>query len=203
MTDQVKKKLIKQRFDGYLPVVIDVETSGVDVSKNALLEVAAVLLDYDEHNQLVQQASFSTHVIPYEGAVIDEKALEINRIDPYHPFRFAMDEGKALTELFAFIFAAIKKTGCRRAVLVGHNAHFDLSFILAAAKRSKIKEIPFHGFTVFDTATLGAVHFGKSVLAKAIKVAKIDFNKDEAHSALYDTQKTAELFCKIINACDR
>ena len=195
-------KVIKKRFDGYLPVVVDVETSGVDDTKNALLEVAAAWVDYNDEGLLCAQESFSTHVVPYEGAVIDPKALAINHIDPDHPFRFALPEAEALAELFEYVKQALEKTGCRRAVLVGHNAHFDLGFINAAVKRCNIPKTPFHGFTCFDTATLAGLACGKTILAKAIRQAGIEFDESEAHSAVYDTMKTAELFCQIINQFD-
>lgn len=191
--------LIKKRFDGYLPIVVDIETSGVDYQKNAILEIAAVLVNYDDVGKLIPIDNFACHVTPFEGARLDEKAMEITGIDPFHPFRFDISEHDALTQLFQFIEKALKETGCRRAVLVGHNAHFDLSFILAATKRSKIKNIPFHAFTVFDTATLSGLVFGKTVLAKALRIARIGFDKNEAHSAIYDAKQTAELFCYIIN----
>lgn len=190
---------IKKRFDGYLPIVIDIETSGVDCQKNALLEIAAVQLDYNDAGVMIPVENFACHVTPFEGARLDEAALKITGIDPFHPFRFDVSEQDALTQLFNFVTKALDNTGCRRAVLVGHNAHFDLSFILAASKRCKIKNTPFHAFTVFDTATLAGLTLGKTVLAKALRAAKLGFNVNEAHSAIYDAQKTAELFCFIVN----
>lgn len=194
---------MKKRFDGYLPIVVDIETSGVDYQKNAILEIAAVVVDYDEKNRLVPVGNFACHVTPFEGARLDDAALKITGIDPFHPFRFDISEHDALTQLFQFVSQALEQTGCRRAVLVGHNAHFDLSFILASAKRSKIKNTPFHAFTVFDTATLSGLVFGKTVLAKALRAAKLGFNINEAHSAIYDAKQTAELFCFIINKYSR
>lgn len=190
---------IKKRFDGYLPIVVDIETSGVDVNKNAILEIAAVSVDFNDSGLLVPQEDFACHVTPFEGARLDEKALQVTGIDPFHPFRFDVPESDALTQLFEFVSKAIKATGCRRAVLVGHNAHFDLSFILMAAKRCKISQLPFHAFTVFDTATLSGLAFGKTVLAKALRAARLGFNEKEAHSAIYDAKQTAALFCLIIN----
>lgn len=190
---------IKKRFDGYLPIVIDIETSGVDYQKNAILEIAAVRVDYNDAGLLIPVGDFACHVTPFEGARLDKEALEITGIDPFHPFRFDVCEIDALTQLFQFVKKALEETECRRAVLVGHNAHFDLSFILASAKRCKIKETPFHAFTVFDTATLSGLAFGKTVLAKALRAARIGFDKNEAHSAIYDAKQTAELFCYIVN----
>src|SRR3990167_5939353 len=192
-------KEIKKRFDGYLPIVIDIETSGVDYQKNAILEIAAVMVNYNDEGKLIPFADFACHVTPFEVARLDEDALEVTGIDPYHPFRFDISEHDALTQLFQFVKKALDETECRRAVLVGHNAHFDLSFILTAAKRCKFKETPFHAFTVFDTATLSGLVFGKTVLAKALYAAKLGFNKNEAHSAIYDAKQTADLFCYIIN----
>lgn len=202
MTDEATKtttQKIKNRFDGFLPVVIDVETTGVDLNKHGILEIAAVLVDYNNENQLTPGASELWHIEPFAGAVIDPKAMAVNQIDHTHPFRFAKQESDALNELFTFINTAIKATGCRRAILVGHNAHFDLNFILAAARRCKIAKVPLHAFSCLDTATLGGLAYGKTVLAKAIRKAGIEFDKSAAHSALYDAQKTAELFCQIVN----
>lgn len=196
---ELKKILMRNRFDGYLPVVIDTETSGLNPLKNALLEIAAVSIQINEENQFVCGDTFTTHVNAFEGAQIDPAAMEINKIDQFHPFRFAVDEKLALEKMFEFIEAELKKHGCRRAVLVGHNAHFDLSFLQMAMRRCKIEKSPLHAFTCFDTASLGGLIYGKTVLAKIMKVAGIEFDKDQAHSALYDAQKTAELFCKILN----
>jgi len=190
---------IKKRFGGYYPVVIDVETAGVNPLNDALLEVAAVLVEYNEQGNLQPGEVFSCHVTPFEGANLDPAALEINKIDPYHPFRFAIDEQKALENLYTFVSEAVKKHECRRAVLVGHNAHFDLSFIQAANKRCKIRKTPFHAFTCFDTATLAGMVYSNTILARALQAAKIPFDKNEAHSAIYDAKKTAELFCLIAN----
>ena|SRR3990167_2860358 len=195
----MQNKRMKKRFDAYLPIVIDVETAGVNPLKDALLEIAAVLVKYNDEGILIPDETFSTHVMPFEGANIDEKALEINKIDIHHPFRFAVSEKEALQHLFQFAEKELKNTGCRRAVLVGHNAHFDLNFIVAATKRCHFQHSPFHAFTCFDTATLAGLMYGKTVLAKAMKEAHIEFDKNEAHSAVYDAQKTAELFCQIVN----
>lgn len=196
--------LIKNRFQGYLPVIVDVETGGVNSNTDALLELAAVFVEMDEHGILKPCGTFAHHIQVFEGGKLDPEALAINQIDPYHPFRFAVPEKEALTELFTTVDEALKKDACRRAVLVGHNAHFDLHFIQAAAKRCGLSaKNPFHKFTVFDTATLGGLAFGKTVLAKALKAAQIDFDKNEAHSAIYDAERTAELFCLIVNRWGR
>ncbi|AML48394.1 ribonuclease T [Coxiella burnetii] len=201
-TNNNKIYSLKDRFSGYLPVVVDIETGGLEPLKNPLLEIAAVLVEVNKEGQLCQGELFACHVLPFEGAALDPASLEITRIDPYHPFRFAVDEKKALQDLFAFVEKAVNVAQCRRAVLVGHNAHFDLTFIQAAMKRCKLKKSPFHAFTCFDTATLAAIVFGKTVLAKALRAANLPFDKKEAHSAIYDAKCAAELFCKITNQID-
>jgi len=192
-------KQIKQRFRGFLPVIVDVETGGVDPGKSALLEMCVVLLDINEHGHFAPTASFFEHVLPFENAELDPKSLAFNHIDPWQPLRFALDEKQALERLFAPINQALKQSRCQRAVLVGHNAWFDLLFVKAAAKRAGVK-LPFHAFTCFDTATLAGMMYGQTVLAKAMKSAEIPFDANEAHSAIYDAEKTAELFCKMMNA---
>lgn len=188
-----------QRFRGFLPVVIDVETGGFEASTDALLELAAVLLEFDAEGQLVIGDSLTVHVDPFEGANIEPAALEFNGIDPSSPLRGAVPEKEALGEVFSRVRKALKASGCNRAVLVGHNAHFDHGFVQAAAARAEIKRNPFHPFSCFDTATLAGLAYGQTVLARACAVAEIPFDAREAHSALYDAERTAELFCGIVN----
>ncbi len=190
---------LKERFRGFLPVIVDVETTGVDPQKNALLEMCIVLLTINDQGFFVREATFFEHILPFEGAVLDANSLEFNKIDPYQPLRFAIDEKQALEQLFKPIKKALKKNNCQRAVLVGHNAWFDLLFINQSVKRSGLHS-PFHAFTCFDTATLGGFIYGQTVLAKAAKAAGIAFDVKEAHSAIYDAEKTADLFCMMLNS---
>jgi ribonuclease T len=189
---------IKDRFRGFLPVVVDVETAGVEPKTNALLEMCVVLIEMDNEGILHRGASHFEHIMPFSGAVLDQKSLEFNQIDPFQPLRFAVHEKIALEKLFKPINEALKKAKCQRAVLVGHNAWFDLLFVKEAVKRTGIKS-PFHAFTCFDTATLGGLIYGQTVLAKAAAAAGIAFDAAEAHSAIYDAEKTADLFCVMTN----
>jgi len=190
---------IATRFGGYLPIVIDIETAGFNPIKDALLEIAAVFIEINAEQQFVRGKTIAHHVLPFPKANLDPAALKFTGIDPYHPFRFAVTEKVALNELFTQVRTQLKKTSCRRAVLVGHNAAFDLSFINAAIQREKLKHTPFHRFTTFDTATLGALAVGETVLAKAVAAAGLEFDAGQAHSAIYDAEITADLFCYILN----
>lgn len=197
-TDHDTPKMAK-RFRGYLPVVIDVETAGFNAKKDALLEIAAILLAIDDHGNFYKAESLHYHIKPFPGANLDPAALAFTGIKPFHPFRFAVDEKEGLVEMFKEIRKIMKVNDCNRSVLVGHNAFFDLSFIQEAAKRCKLKRNPFHPFTTFDTAALSAVALGQTVLSRACLAANIEFDAEQAHSALYDADKTAELFCWIVN----
>lgn len=187
------------RFRGFLPVVVDVETGGFNSRTDALLEVAAVLLDINEDGELVRSETLVQHVDPFEGANLEQSALDFTGIDPYDIEREAVPEREALSEILSPIRKAVKAHGCKRAILVGHNATFDHSFLFAAAERSDIKRNPFHPFSTFDTATLAGLAYGHTVLAQACKLAGIPFSNKEAHSAAYDAEKTADLFCGIVN----
>ena len=194
---------MSQRFRGFLPVVIDVETGGFDCNRNALLEIAAVPIEMDENGLLYPGQTASAHVIPAEGLEIDPKSLEITGIILDHPFRLAKSEKDALDHIFAPVRAAVKKYGCQRAILVGHNAHFDLGFVNAAVNRVGHKRNPFHPFSVFDTVTMAGIAYGQTVLARAATAAGLGWDAEEAHSAVYDTEQTAKLFCTIANAWPR
>lgn len=190
---------LAERFRGFLPVVVDVETGGFDAERDALLEIAAVPVLMNDRGDVVRGETVSTHVVPFPGAHIDPRALEITGIDPTHPFRAALDEKIALEHIFQPLRKLMKATDCTRAVLVGHNAHFDLGFVNAAIKRTGHKRSPFHPFSCFDTVSLGGLALGQTVLSRAVQAARLDWNGDEAHSAVYDAEKTADLFCLIVN----
>lgn len=187
------------RFRGFLPVAVDVETGGFNPQTDALLEVAAVTLRMDEAGRLHRHETFACHVAPFAGARLDPAALAFTGIDPYHPFREALTEHEALQSIFQPIRKAVREHHCTRAILLGHNPSFDLAFINAAAARTGIKRNPFHPFSTFDTATLGGLAFGQTVLARAVQAAGMDWDHGEAHSAIYDAERTAELFCTIVN----
>jgi len=190
---------VAQRFRGYLPVIVDIETSGFNPKKNALLEIAAVIVEFNSNHDLEITERYTTHVVPFKNAELDAAALKFNGIDPYHPFRMAIDEKDALDMLFKPIKHAVKRNNCTRAILVGHNPAFDIAFLNAAIQRTQIKRSPFHPFSTFDTATLGGLAYQQTVLAKIAQTAGLDWDNDKAHSALYDAEMTAELFCMIIN----
>ena len=190
---------LAERFRGFLPVVVDVETGGFDAERDALLEIAIAVIHMDADGWVHPGDIVSTHVQPFEGANIEPRALEINGIDPSHPFRDARPERDALELVFAPIRRAMRDYGCQRAVLVGHNAPFDLGFVNAAIKRTGYKRGPFHPFSTFDTVSLAGLAFGQTVLSKAAQAAGLEWDGAEAHSAVYDTQRTAELFCRVVN----
>ncbi|MFK8016290.1 MAG: ribonuclease T [Gammaproteobacteria bacterium] len=191
--------VMADRFRGFLPVVVDVETGGFNAQTDALLEIAASQLRFDAKGNLKRDGSVRYHVLPFEGANLEPASLEVNGIDPHHPLRPAIDEKDALQRIFRDVRAALREHDCTRAVLVGHNASFDLGFLNAAIARTGIKRNPFHTFSTFDTAALSGVAFGQTVLARAVVAAGLKWDASAAHSALYDTERTADLFCEIVN----
>ena len=193
-------KPMVERFRSYLPVVVDVETGGFDWNNHALLEIAAVPIELDEAGRFVPGEVCSAHIEPAPGTSIDPKSLEVTGIKVDHPLRGAVPEREGLDKVFVPIRAAIKKYDCQRAILVGHNAHFDLNFLNAAVTRVAHKRNPFHPFSVFDTVTMAGMAYGQTVLARAVHAAGMDWDPRQAHSAVYDAERTAELFCRIANA---
>ncbi len=190
---------IAERFRGFLPVVVDVETGGFNPATDALLEIAAVLVRINDAGDLELGEGFRYLVKPYPGLKLEPASLEVTGIDPFHPLRPALDENDALRKVFKEIRREVKDQSCTRAILVGHNAFFDLHFLNAAVARNSIKRNPFHPFSSFDTATLAGVALGQTVLGRAVSAAGFDWDEDKAHSAMYDAQMTAKLFCEIVN----
>ena len=187
------------RFRGFLPVVVDVETGGFNAKTDALLEIAAVLLDMDDDGLLSRGETIRYHVKPFEGSNLEPASLAVNGIDPYHPLRPAIDERDALQRVFREVRRSVRENRCSRAVLVGHNAHFDLGFLNEAVGRSSIKRNPFHPFSCLDTATACGIAFGQTVLKRAVIAAGLEWDESQAHSASYDAEITADVFCEVVN----
>ena len=190
---------MSDRFRGFLPVVVDVETGGFNCKTDALLEIAAVFLFANDRGLLTRGETIRYHVNPFEGANLEPASLAVNGIDPEHPLRLAVDEKEALQNVFGKVRRAVREAACTRAILVGHNSSFDLGFINEAATRTSIKRNPFHPFSSFDTATLCGVAYGQTVLARAVKAAGLEWDEESAHSAAYDAEITADVFCDIVN----
>jgi ribonuclease T len=190
---------IARRFRGFLPVIVDVETGGFNCKTDALLDIAAVFLDPQEDGTFLRGETVRYHVKPFEGANMDPASLAVNGIDPHHPLRPAIDERDALQRIFREVRRVVRESGCTRAILVGHNASFDLGFLNEAVLRSDIKRNPFHPFSSFDTATLCGVAYGQTVLARAVAAAGLTWDESSAHSAAYDAEITADVFCDIVN----
>ena len=201
MNDEIEIIPIKDRFRGFLPVVVDVETGGFDKDKDALLEIAAVILRMDEKGNLRPYRTHTWHIEPFEGANLDPISMEVNGINIDSPFRkeIALPEHRAMSDFFKVIRKESTANKCTRSILVGHNAAFDLGFINVAAERTGHKRNPFHPFSTFDTVTLGGMAYGQTVLARIAKRANISWDTSKAHSAAYDAEKTAEIFCKVLN----
>jgi len=203
MSESNELNALSSRFRGFYPVVIDVETAGFDAKTNALLEIAAVTLKMTDDGWLEKDETLHFHVEPFEGSVLQPEALAFNGIDPANPLRGAVSEYEALHAIFKAVRKGIKDQGCNRAVMVAHNATFDLNFMNAAAERAGLKRNPFHPFVTFDTAALSGLVLGQTVLAKACTAAGMPFDSTQAHSALYDTVQTADLFCELVNRWKR
>ena len=199
MTANAVPQHIGNRFRGFLPVVVDVETGGFDAATHALLEIAAVLVEFAADGRLQRGRTLWHHVQPFEGARVDAASLAVNGIDPWHPLRPAIPEHDALARIFREIRSSVREQECTRAILVGHNSAFDLAFVNAAAARAGIKRNPFHPFSSFDTATLAGVAYGQTVLSRALVAAGMEWDAAAAHSAAYDAERTADLFCAICN----
>lgn len=196
------KPTIASRFRGFLPVIVDVETAGFNAVTDALLEIAMVTINMDESGKLYADKRVACNVEPFDGANLDPKSLAFNGIDPENPLRGAFTEREALQHCFQPVRHAVKESGCNRAILVGHNAPFDLGFINAAVERCSYKRNPFHPFSTLDTVSLAALAVGHTVLARSAQLSGMEWSNSDAHSAIYDADQTAELFCRIINRWD-
>ena len=190
---------MKHILRGFLPVVVDLETGGFNEQTDALLEIAAVFLELDRQQLFYPCKTVCYAVKPFTGANLEESSLKVNHIDPLDPARNAVTEQQALNALFDEVSAALTQHDCKRAIMVGHNTHFDLKFLTAAMARNRMDNSPFHAFSTIDTVTLGALACGQTVLSRVTEALGIPWDDDQAHSARYDAEVTAQVFCNIFN----
>ncbi len=97
------KQLMSDRFRGFLPVVVDVETGGFNSETDALLEIGAVILSINEQGGLTPGFNLFHSIIPFQGANIEQAALDITGIKPNDPYRTATDEKEALTSFLMIL----------------------------------------------------------------------------------------------------
>ncbi len=187
-----------ERFRGFLPVVIDVETGGVNPTQHALLELSLVLLEW-EADQLKLASVHAWEITPHPATIVTEESIKFTQINPNDTARHSVAEEHAIRESFRLVRRAVKEAKCQRALLTGHNAHFDHQFVFNAARRNKVGRNPFHPFTVLDTASLSALALGHTVLSEAVKRLGMNFDENAAHTARYDAQMTASVLCEIVN----
>lgn len=199
MCNNKTNNLLRKRFRTFYPVVIDIETAGFNPETDAILEIAIITLKMNKLGLLEKENLLHFHVQPFQGAQIDKNSIAFHGIDPFSPLRGAISEYEALYSIFDLVQEGIKLNNCTKSIIVAHNAIFDHNFLTAAITRTGIKNNPFHSFVIFDTATLSGLAVGQTVLARACKAIGVNFDNNQAHSALYDTQRTADLFCKIVN----
>ncbi|QJC34422.1 ribonuclease T [Enterobacteriaceae endosymbiont of Donacia crassipes] len=199
MNNLSKLDLLSFRFRGFYPVVVDIETSGFDPKYNAILEISLITLKMD-NGWLKKNETLHFHVLPFKGSRISSDALAFNGINIHTSLRGAITEIEVLKIIFKKITKDLKKNKCKKAVIVAHNASFDHSFIMEAIKRNKMEiNNPFHSFVIFDTTSMCGLILGQTVLAKSCHEIGISFDSNQAHSALYDANRTAKLFCKLVN----
>lgn len=186
------------RFRGYLPVVLDLETGGFDREIHAVLEIAALTLDWEE-DRLVIRSRHRWAVAPHPATTVEAASLRVTGIDLDDPHRMALSEDTAIRQLFKMVRVELKRQRCQRAIVTAHNAHFDHGFLHAAAQRNGVKRSPFHPFSVMDTVGLAGVAYGHTVLSEACRRAGVGYDTERAHSAVYDAEVTAKLFCAVVN----
>jgi ribonuclease T len=190
---------IADRFRGFLPVVLDLETGGFNPATDAILEIAICLIRMDDFGRLQRAETVSVDVKPFPGANVDPRSLDFTGIDLDDPQRRPLVELEALKQICLPVRKEVRATGCQRAIMVAHNPMFDMGFMNAMIARTGYKRSPFHPFSSFDTATVGGLVFGQTVLSRAVQAAGMEWNEANAHSAAYDAEKTGDLFCAAVN----
>ena len=100
---------LSERFRGYLPVVLDLETGGFDHQVNPILELACCFVQMQD-DRLSIKGQESWNVQPVDGMVVEPASLKVTGIDLDDPHRDAMDEASVLKDFF---FGAFRNEAVR------------------------------------------------------------------------------------------
>lgn len=138
-------------------MVVDTETGGVDSSKDALLQVSAVICHRSLEGELKIDDEFTVDIAPSSGLKVSPEALSINKLNYNVLVKNGVPEFTALENFLRFAnqYRAKISPSDHRVYfpfLIGWNLEFDISFLRAAFIRAKL-EWPFY-FRTFDVASL-------------------------------------------------
>lgn len=178
-------------------IVFDVETGGLDETRNPITQYAAVILD---GRTLKEVDRFETFVKPYGGLVIEKQAIEhtmVTMSDVNSGMKLS-DFVNTLTTWWENRRAKTRVREMGRLVPVGHNVTFDLKFLnYALALEGKPSTEEWMYPNLIDTFALGKMTWGvtgeeKLNLGACCERARIKLT--DAHGAMNDVMATAELF---------
>ena len=159
-------------------VVFDLETTGFSPDKNKIIEIGAVKV---ERGSITER--FSTFVNPEVPIPFHIEELTSIRDD------MVMDAPKIEEILPQFL------EFCEGAIMVAHNAEFDMSFIRKNCERQQLTA----EFTVIDTVALARMLLPHLNRFKLDTVAKaLGISLDHHHRAVDDAACTAEIFVRFI-----
>lgn len=155
-------------------VYTDTETTGLDSNKCEIVEVAAI--KFNKNGMVLD--TFHKYCRPLSGYI----PAEASNIHGITMEKVAGE--KSYMEIRAELAAFIGKR-----TLIGHNLkNFDIKFL-------KLEPV-----AMLDTLEMcRKIWPGKNNLGNACKRLGIKFNKEEAHSALYDVERGVELYLTLIN----
>lgn len=109
MSDNAQLTGLCDRFRGFYPVVIDVETAGFNAKTDALLEIAAITLKMDEQGWLMPDTTLHFHVEPFVGANLQPEALAFNGIDLNDPLAARSANTRRCTKFLKLYVKALKR----------------------------------------------------------------------------------------------
>ena len=166
-----------QSLDGAF-VVFDIETTGFSPVKNKIIEIGAVRV---------------------ENGVITDRMDEF--VDPEVPIPFEIERLTGINDAMVMGAETIGPVlgrfleFCRGAVLVAHNASFDVGFI---SHNASVLGYEFHP-TVMDTVALARVLLPNLNRYKLDTVAKaLNVSLENHHRAVDDAEATAGIFLKFV-----
>lgn len=176
---------------------IDVETSGLNTSNNALLQLAGIIeIDGKERE------SFNFLIRPHKSALINDRALEVNgmtreEIKEYPPYK------KQYNNFIAILSGYIDKYDkTDKFYFVGYNARFDMDFLREFFNRNNNQYFgSWFFFPPIDVMNIAAVHMMISDERckdfKLITIAEhygISLENKKMHDAMTDIRVTQKLF---------
>ncbi len=178
--NQIVRNPIDKSFADAVYTVFDIETTGLSVNYDKIIEIAAVKI---QNNQIIEE--YQTYIDPQKSlSQLTTKITSIKNSDLVGA-PLIEDEIHKFYDFF------------KGTIMVAHNAHFDIGFIESELHKNNLYKEP---LVSVDTLSIARNCYGEGLKRFNLKAVARYFSVDlvQHHRAIFDTRATADIFLHML-----